>query len=70
MPEMNGYDATKIIRTIEKLQRVPIIALTATAVKDERERCLSAGMNDCVTKPFVKDTIVNILNEWLFIQSE
>jgi PAS domain S-box-containing protein len=66
MPEMNGYDATKAIRSIEKVSRAPIIALTAAAVKDERDRCLSAGMNDYVTKPFVRDTIVNIINKWLF----
>lgn len=68
MPEMNGYDATKYIRSIEKLDRIPIIALTAATVKDERERCLSAGMNDYVSKPFVRETIVKAIDKWLLLQ--
>jgi len=67
MPEMNGYDATKSIRNIEKLKRVPIIALTAAAVKDERDRCIGAGMNDYVSKPFVRDTIIETINKWLLV---
>lgn len=67
MPEMNGYDATKSIRSIEKLKRTPIIALTAAAVNDERERCLAYGMNDYVSKPFVKDTIIDTINKWLLV---
>jgi CheY-like chemotaxis protein len=67
MPEMNGYDAAKSIRNIEKVKRVPIIALTAAAIKDERDRCISAGMNDYVSKPFVRDTIIDIINKWLLV---
>ena len=67
MPEMNGYDATKAIRSLEKLSRIPIIALTAATIKDEREKCLAAGMNDYVSKPFVRDTIVNTINKWLLL---
>ncbi|HEX3024401.1 MAG TPA: response regulator, partial [Chitinophagaceae bacterium] len=65
MPEMNGYDAAKIIRSIEKLNRIPIIALTAGTLKDEKERCLEAGMNDYVSKPFVSSTIVSAIDKWL-----
>lgn len=67
MPEMNGYDAAKSIRNIEKLKRVPIIALTAAAVKEERDRCIGAGMNDYVSKPFVRETIIDIINKWLLV---
>ncbi|MDE3144575.1 MAG: response regulator, partial [Bacteroidota bacterium] len=65
MPEMNGYDAAKVIRSIEKLNRIPIIALTAGTLKDEKERCLEAGMNDYVSKPFVSSTIVSAIDKWL-----
>ncbi|MFM2000344.1 MAG: hypothetical protein RL204_2291 [Bacteroidota bacterium] len=51
MPEMDGYEATKIIRASEKGRDIPIIALTANAVHGEMERCLSIGANGYLTKP-------------------
>lgn len=53
MPEMDGFEATKLIREREKLTggHVPIIALTALAMQDDEQRCLSAGMDGYVTKP-------------------
>jgi PAS domain S-box-containing protein len=65
MPEMNGFDATKKIRSMEKKEHIPIIALTAGNVKSEKEKCFAAGMDDFVVKPFVKETIVSIFSKWL-----
>ena len=55
MPEMNGYDATQRIRELG--YRMPIVAVTANALKGERERCERAGMNDFLTKPFKRKDI-------------
>ncbi|RYJ40430.1 PAS domain-containing hybrid sensor histidine kinase/response regulator [Flavobacterium beibuense] len=58
MPVMSGFDATKEIRQLEDPGfRIPIIALTARALKGERERCLDAGMDDYITKPIIFETI-------------
>lgn len=66
MPEMNGLEATLEIRKIENgKSRVPIIALTAGTVKGEKEKCIEAGMDDYITKPFVKDTIVKAIQRYL-----
>ncbi|WP_411821662.1 PAS domain S-box protein [Leptospira sp. 'Mane'] len=64
MPEMNGYDATRAIRKINKGETIPILALTAGTVKGEEERCLEAGMNDYISKPVVMETIKNKINKW------
>lgn len=67
MPEMNGYDASREIRTIETQTgcHVPIIALTAGTVKGEKIRCKDAGMDDYLSKPVIEETIQNILSVWL-----
>ena len=52
MPRMNGYDTTKAIRKIARHEHTPIIALTASAVLEVKEKALIAGMNDFVSKPF------------------
>lgn len=71
MPEMNGYEATVEIRKLEKGdKRVPIIALTAGNVKNERDRCIAAGMDDFVVKPVIEETIVQILKKWLHILTD
>ncbi len=68
MPEMDGYEATRVIRAREQTQqqpRLPILALTAHAMVGDRERCLEAGMDDYVTKPFRYEDIKALLERWL-----
>ncbi|KIA96521.1 hypothetical protein OC25_01860 [Pedobacter kyungheensis] len=65
MPEMNGYECTRKIRSQEVETRVPIIALTAANVKGEREKSLAAGMDDFITKPVLEEHIATILDKWL-----
>jgi CheY-like chemotaxis protein/HPt (histidine-containing phosphotransfer) domain-containing protein len=67
MPEISGYDASRIIREIEAATggHVPIIALTAGTIKGEKERCMDAGMDDYTTKPVVSATIRSLLEKWL-----
>jgi signal transduction histidine kinase/CheY-like chemotaxis protein len=66
MPELNGYDATGEIRQREPAdRRVPIIALTASALAGERERCLLAGMDDHLAKPFQREELARMLTRWL-----
>ncbi|MFV8347536.1 PAS domain S-box protein [Flavobacterium sp. ZB4P13] len=64
MPIMNGYEATQLIRTLKSGQKVPIIAITAGTEKEEKEKCLTAGMNDYISKPIVKGIIEEIISKW------
>lgn len=65
MPDMNGYDATRRIRELYPDRATPIIALTAGNTKGERERCLEAGMDDFLTKPFLEEDILKMVNKWV-----
>lgn len=65
IPELNGYEATYKIREMEMNARVPIIALTAGNISGEREKSLSAGMDDFLSKPIVEETLAAILRKWL-----
>jgi PAS domain S-box-containing protein len=68
MPEMDGYEAARLIRQHEQSQGgvpVPIIALTADAMESNRKRCISAGMNDFVTKPVTKEVMSKLVREWV-----
>ncbi|MBN2703272.1 MAG: response regulator [Pontiellaceae bacterium] len=65
MPEVNGYEATRRIRKNEpEGQHVPIVALTANAIKGDREECLAAGMNDYLCKPFDPSQLVSMIIKW------
>jgi CheY-like chemotaxis protein len=66
MPEMNGYEATAQIRLREGSgPRLPIVALTADAAGEYRERCLQAGMDDVITKPVTLEDLGHALTTWL-----
>ena len=66
MPEMDGYATTEMIRkTIETETHLPIVALTANAMEGDRQRCLDAGMDDYLTKPFSRIQLSQILEKWL-----
>lgn len=66
MPEMDGYQATGEIRRLEGAgPRVPIIALTANALKSDRKRCLDSGMDAYLTKPVNPDELLSVLSRWL-----
>ena len=66
MPDMDGYAATALIRQreVQTGQRVPIIALTASAMSSDRERCLAAGMDDYLSKPAQAQDLVTMLRKW------
>ncbi|THB78801.1 MAG: response regulator [Desulfobulbaceae bacterium] len=64
MPEMDGLEATKRIR--EAGHDVPIIAMTANAMKGDREKCLDAGMDDYISKPIKREVVFKILEKWLY----
>jgi CheY-like chemotaxis protein len=69
MPEMDGFEATAMLRLKEQQQdqkqRTPIVAITANALEGERQRCLEAGMDDYISKPFGQDELRVTLQRWL-----
>lgn len=65
MPVMDGYEATRRIRLNGRWPELPVIALTANALSDERERCRAAGMNDYLAKPFRREELATLLENWL-----
>jgi len=67
MPEMDGYETARRLRsrTAGGLPRLPIVALTAHALKEDLDRCLEAGMDDYITKPFHPDTLRRTVERWL-----
>ncbi|UCV10072.1 response regulator [Dechloromonas denitrificans] len=65
MPEIDGLEATRQLRASPAYRRTPIIAMTANAYTEDRERCFAAGMNDFLSKPFDPERLYAILVKWL-----
>ncbi|HLF33602.1 MAG TPA: response regulator [Cyclobacteriaceae bacterium] len=66
MPEMDGFEATKAIRNSDKYPKIPVIALTAKAMKGDREKCLTAGMSDYIAKPVNIEQLLSLMRVWLY----
>jgi CheY-like chemotaxis protein len=65
MPEMDGYDTMRAIRRIPRFKQLPIITLTAKAMKGDRDKCISAGASDYITKPVDVAQLLSLLRVWL-----
>ena len=66
MPELDGYETTKAIRQLPEFDRLPIIALTAKAMKGDRERSIASGASDYITKPVDTDQLLSLMRVWLY----
>jgi CheY-like chemotaxis protein len=66
MPEMDGYETTQKIRREHKNTHLPIIAVTAKAMKGDREKCIEAGASDYITKPVKIDQLLSLMRVWLY----
>ncbi len=65
MPEMDGYEAMKRIRLQAKFKQLPVIAITAKAMKDDKQKCIDAGANDYITKPINVEQLLSLMRVWL-----
>jgi CheY-like chemotaxis protein len=65
MPEMDGYETIRRIRGKQDYRMLPIIALTAKAMKGDREKCLEAGASDYVAKPVNTDQLMSLVRTWV-----
>jgi CheY-like chemotaxis protein len=68
MPEMDGFEATQAIRQIDAVRDIPILAVTANAFEEDRERCLAAGMNDYIAKPITLETLSAMMAQWVAVR--
>src|SRR6185295_6728869 len=66
MPEMDGYETMRQIRKDPKFGALPILALTAKAMKGDRDKCLAAGASDYIAKPVNTNELLSLLRVWLF----
>jgi CheY-like chemotaxis protein len=66
MPEMDGFETTAAIRRDDRFKTLPIIALTAKAMKGDRERCIAAGASDYITKPVDTEQLLSLMRVWLY----
>jgi len=65
MPEMDGYRTMRAIRGNPSFRRLPIVAVTARAMKGDREKCLAAGASDYLAKPVNTEQLLSVLRTWL-----
>jgi CheY-like chemotaxis protein len=65
MPKMDGYEAIQNIRGLDSGKHIPIIALTAKAMMDDKDKCISAGANDYLTKPVDVERLLSMIKVWL-----
>ena len=70
MPVMDGYEATRKIRQMDTYQHVPIIALTAKAMQEDRDKCIEAGASEYLTKPIDTPKLLSMLRIWLYKASK
>src|SRR5437870_1542815 len=70
MPEMDGYETIRQIRSMEDFKTLPIIALTAKAMKGDREKCLEMGASDYISKPVDVDQLISLMRVWLYKPDE
>jgi CheY-like chemotaxis protein len=66
MPEMDGYETIRAIRQNPRFRALPIIAVTAKAMKGDREKSIAAGASDYITKPVDIDQLVSLMRVWLY----
>ena len=66
MPEMDGYESIREIRSMPQFRKLPIIAVTAKAMMGDRAKCIDAGASDYITKPIDADQLFSLLRVWLY----
>jgi CheY-like chemotaxis protein len=65
MPELDGYETMEAIRAMPEFKQLPIISLTAKAMKGDRDKCIEAGASDYITKPVDMDQLLSLMRIWL-----
>jgi CheY-like chemotaxis protein len=65
MPEMDGYEAMRQIRSQKKHQGLPVIALTAKAMNNDKQKCIDAGANDYIAKPIDVERLLSLMRVWM-----
>jgi CheY-like chemotaxis protein len=66
MPEMDGFETMRQIRRLKQFESLPMIALTAKAMKGDREKCIEAGASDYVSKPVDTQQLLSLMRVWLY----